>query len=172
MSMSGTRGNSRNRTGTDRGDTGAARTRDLSIDESIAQLMRSLARDFTRALERRLAGHDITIGMWFPLRILWERDGIDQHELQKMLGRAQPTIASAMDKLEQRGLVVRRRSQNDGRRFSVHLTKRGRALKQEVLHFATEVQEIALEKVSPGEVELLLDIFTRIRRSLLKDSVS
>ena len=36
---------------------------ELSIDQSIAQLMRSLARDFTRALERRLASHDVTIGM-------------------------------------------------------------------------------------------------------------
>jgi len=158
--------------GADRGDRQAGRPHDLSMDESIAQLMRGLARDFTRALERRLAGHDITIGMWFPLRILWERDGIDQHELQKMLGQAQPTIASAMDKLEKRGLVVRRRSQNDGRRFSVHLTDEGRALKREVLHFATEVQDLALENVTPGELEQLLDVFSRIKRSLLKDHVS
>ena len=142
---------------------------DLSIDESIAQLMRSLARDFTRALERRLASHDITIGMWFPLRILWERDGIDQHELQRLLGQAQPTIVNAMVRLEKRGLIERRRSQNDGRRISIHLTAKGRELKHEVLHFAAEVQNTALAEVSRNEVDQLVDIFSRIRRSLTKD---
>ena len=142
---------------------------DLSIDESIAQLMRSLARDFTRALERRLASHDITIGMWFPLRILWERDGIDQHELQRLLGQAQPTIVNAMVRLEKRGLIERRRSQNDGRRISIHLTAKGRKLKHEVLHFAAEVQNTALAEVSRNEVDQLVDIFSRIRRSLTKD---
>jgi len=142
---------------------------DLSIDESIAQLMRSLARDFTRALERRLASHDITIGMWFPLRILWERDGIDQHELQRLLGQAQPTIVNAMVRLEKRGLIERRRSQNDGRRISIHLTAKGRKLKREVLHFAAEVQNTALAEVSRNEVDQLVDIFSRIRRSLTKD---
>ena len=146
-------------------------SQDLSISESIAQLMRGLARDFTQALERRLAGHDITIGMWFPLRVLWEHDGIDQHELQKLLGQAQPTIVNAVERLEKRGLVKRRRSQNDGRRFSVHLTAKGKALQHEVLHFASEVQSIALEEVSPEEFDQLLDIFSRIRRSLMKDRI-
>jgi DNA-binding MarR family transcriptional regulator len=142
---------------------------DLSIDQSIAQLMRSLARDFTRALERRLASHDVTIGMWFPLRYLWEHDGIDQHELQKLLGQAQPTIVNAMERLEKRGLIERRRSLKDGRRISVHLTSKGQALKHDVLHFATEVQNTALQEVSEDEFGQLLDIFSRIKRSLLKD---
>jgi DNA-binding MarR family transcriptional regulator len=142
---------------------------DLSIDQSIAQLMRSLARDFTRALERRLASHDVTIGMWFPLRNLWEHDGIDQHELQKLLGQAQPTIVNAMERLEKRGLIERRRSLKDGRRISVHLTSKGQALKHDVLHFATEVQNTALQEVSEDEFGQLLDIFSRIKRSLLKD---
>jgi DNA-binding MarR family transcriptional regulator len=145
---------------------------ELSIDESVAQLMRSLARDFTRALERRLASHDITIGLWFPLRILWEQDGIDQHELQRLLGQAQPTIVNAMERLEKRGLIERRKSKNDGRRISIHLTPGGQALKHEVLHFAAEVQNTALENVSPDEVDQLLDIFLRIRRSLMRDRVS
>jgi len=144
---------------------------ELSIDQSIAQLMRSLARDFTRALERRLASHDVTIGMWFPLRILWEHDGIDQHELQKLLGQAQPTIVNAMEQLEKRGLIERHRSQKDGRRISVHLTSKGQALKHDVLHFAAEVQNTALEEVSEDEFGQLLDIFLRIRRSLMKDRV-
>jgi DNA-binding MarR family transcriptional regulator len=144
---------------------------DLSIDQSIAQLMRSLARDFTRALERRLASHDITIGMWFPLRILWEHDGIDQHELQKLLGQAQPTIVKAMERLEKQGLIERYKSQKDGRRISVHLTGKGQALKHDVLHFATEVQDTALKEISQEEVRQLLDIFSRIKRSLMKDRV-
>jgi len=103
--------------------------------------------------------------------LLWEHDGIDQHELQKLLGQAQPTIVNAMEQLEKRGLIERHRSQKDGRRISVHLTSKGQALKHDVLHFAAEVQNTALEKVSEDEFGQLLDIFSRIRRSLMKDRV-
>jgi DNA-binding MarR family transcriptional regulator len=53
----------------------------------------------------------------------------------------------------------------------VHLTAKGKALQHEVLHFASEVQSIALEEVSPEEFDQLLDIFSRIRRSLMKDRI-
>ena len=57
-------------------------------------------------------------------------------------------IVKAMERLEERELIERSRSQKDGRRISVHLTCKGKTLKNDVIHFATEVQNIALEDVS------------------------
>ncbi len=138
----------------------------LSLSESVAAIMRSLARDYTRALERRIAAHNVTVSMWFPLRILWEEDGITQNEIQQRLGLAQPTLTIALERLERRGLIVRQRSETDRRKIRVRLTREGIVLKDEVLHYADEVQAIATKNVSKGELDMLYRVFAKMRESL------
>ena len=138
----------------------------LTLDESVAQQMRVIARGFTRALEKKLAAHNVTSGMWFPLRLLWQEDGQLQHKLQKQLGTAQPTLVSALDRLEKHGLIRRERSETDRRHVHIFLTPAGKRLEKKVLHYADEIQEIALRDVSQAEHRAMMDIFTRIKASL------
>ena len=128
--------------------------------------MRSLARDYTRALERRIVAHNVTVSMWFPLRILWEEEGITQNEIQQRLGLAQPTLTIALERLQRRGLIVRERSESDRRKICVRLTREGANLKKEILHYADEVQAIATKNVSSEELDMLYRIFAKMRESL------
>ncbi|RWA47713.1 hypothetical protein AU476_33865 [Cupriavidus sp. UYMSc13B] len=50
--------------------------------------MKDATRFFLRALQHRLSQHDVQLGHWTFLRILWERDGITKRE------RARPTASS------------------------------------------------------------------------------
>ena len=128
--------------------------------------MRALARDYTRALERRLAAHNITISMWFPLRILWEEDGITQNDIRERLALSQPTLAVALDRLARRGLIDRVRSEIDRRRIHIYLTQEGTDLKKHILRYADEVQAIATERVTERELSTLYKIFSKMRASL------
>ena len=141
----------------------------LALSESIAPLMRGLARECTQALETRLAAHNVTSGMWFPLRVLWEHDGILQHQLQKELGTAQPTLVAALDRLERRGLISRRRNKKDKRHVHVHLTKRGKELEGEIHHYADEVQDMITANVTKGELDTLFKVIDKMKRALAKD---
>jgi DNA-binding MarR family transcriptional regulator len=141
----------------------------ISLSESIAVLMRGLSRQCTQALESRLSAHNVTSGMWFPLRVLWEHDGILQHELQKQLGTAQPTLVAALDRLERRGLITRRRSKRDKRHVHVHLTKRGRGLEEEILHYADDIQSIITENVSNSELKTMHAVIEKMKSALDQD---
>ncbi len=141
----------------------------LKLSDSIAAIMRNLARDYTRTLERRLAAHNITVSMWFPLRILWEEDGITQNEIQLRLGLAQPTLTTALDRLERRGLIERHRSTSDRRRVHIHLTREGKDLEDEILHYAEEVQAIATMNVTKRELDTLERVFKKMRTALDED---
>lgn len=142
------------------------KTSGLSLTESVAANMRSLARDYTRALERRLAAHNVTISMWFPLRILWEEDGITQNDIREQLALSQPTLAVALDRLERRGLIDRERSEIDRRRIHIYLTREGKDLKKQILRYADEVQSIATESVTERELTTLYKIFSKMRAAL------
>ena len=128
--------------------------------------MRTLARDFTSSLERRLTAHAVTVSMWFPLRILWEEDGITQNEIQQRLGLAQPTLVIALDRLEKRGLVERQRSATDRRKIHIYLTQEGIDLEKEILHYADEIQAIATKNITEQELDILYGIFAKMRQAL------
>lgn len=141
----------------------------LAIEESIAFLMKGLYRDFAKALERRLSAHNINIGMWDPLRLLWMEDGQFQHELQKKVGIAQPTLVTALDRLEKRGFITRQRSDLDKRHVNIFLTQVGKDLEKEILHYADEIQDIATQGVSAVEHAKLLKTLGKLRKSLDDD---
>lgn len=141
----------------------------LAPEESIAFLMKTLYRDFAKALERRLSVHNINIGMWDPLRLLWIEDGQFQHELQKKIGIAQPTLVTALDRLEKRGFIIRKRCQKDKRHVNIFLTPAGRDLEKEILHYADEIQSIATRHITPDEHSYLLKTLGKLKESLHED---
>ncbi len=142
----------------------------LATEESIAFLMKGLSREFAKALERRLSAHNINIGMWDPLRFLWKEDGQFQHELQKKVGVAQPTLVTALDRLEKRGFITRRRSEKDKRHVTIFLTAAGKSLEKEILHYADEIQDIAEQNMTANEHSTLLKLFQKLHESLEEDS--
>ena len=50
-------------------------------NDRLAHLVRDTARAYTRALQARLAQHQVPFGHWAFLRILWHSDGLTQREL-------------------------------------------------------------------------------------------
>lgn len=144
----------------------------LAPEESIAFLMKGLYRDFTRALECRLSTHNINIGMWYPLRLLWIEDGQFQHELQKKVGIAQPTLVAALDRLEDRGFINRRRSSIDKRHVNIFLTPAGKNLEKDILHYADEIQTIATQNMSTTEQKNLIKTIGKMHGALEQDFIS
>lgn len=141
-----------------------------SLDESMGYLVRKTHFAFTANLATRLSQHDISISMWFFLRLLWEQDGVTQGELTAKLGLTAPTTVSAIDNLERRGLVVRRRNEADRRKTNVYLTKSGRALEAKLIYHATAVNQVALESLSDAEIKLLASLLHRMSDSLKRDT--
>jgi DNA-binding MarR family transcriptional regulator len=142
---------------------------EFMLSKSTGYLVRKTFRNYSRALEMRIREHDLTISMWFFLRLLWEGDGQTQKELGDELGLVQPTTVSAMDMLERHGLIDRIRNSKDRRRINIFLTAKGHALKKQMLPFADEVNKIALENVSVAELKTLWSVLDKINRSLLDD---
>jgi MarR family transcriptional regulator, organic hydroperoxide resistance regulator len=136
------------------------------LNDSAGYLVRRAYRAFTRALEQRLAAHDVSISMWFFLRLLWLEDGKTQKALSEELGLSQPTTVPAIDNLEKRGFVERRRNTADRRKSNVFLTPAGRALEIVLVPYVTEVNGIALDGLSPQEQILARQLLVRMIGSL------
>jgi DNA-binding MarR family transcriptional regulator len=78
----------------------------------------------------------------------------------------EPTTLSAILIMEKKGLVRRVRNRNDRRKWHIHLTPKGRALKSKLLPLAREVVDTAVQNLSRSEVAQLLKNLADVQNSL------
>jgi DNA-binding MarR family transcriptional regulator len=140
-------------------------------EESIANLVRLCARGFNRALQIRLAQHNIGFGQWVFLRILWRGDGLTQRELSELAALTEPTTHTALLRMEREKLVVRRNEAGNRRKQYVYLTPRGRELETTLSPLAAAVSDLSVSGVSRTDLRHLREMLVAIVENLNEDEL-
>lgn len=81
------------------------------INEGAAYLIRLAYLALRRLLQKDLAAHQVTIGVWYYLWALWEKDGLNQRELSERTGIREANTTVVLRMMERDGLV--RRAQHE-----------------------------------------------------------
>ncbi len=121
-------------------------------EDRMAHLVKDATRSFLRALQQRLARHDVALGHWTFLRILWERDGLTKRELSIEAGVAEPTTFTALRAMETLGYVRLEQRPDNRKNVYVFLTPEGRKLKRQLVPLAEEVNAMATRGVPEADV--------------------
>ncbi|MGO4329924.1 MarR family winged helix-turn-helix transcriptional regulator [Cupriavidus sp. 2TAF22] len=137
--------------------------------ERLAHLVKDGARAFIRALQMRLAEHQVSYGHWVILRILWTNDGLSQRELSDLAGVTEPTTFTAVKALEALGYVERTHLPGNKKNIHVFLTRSGKALERKLVPLAEEVNDIAIQGVSAAEVAAARKVLMAVIRNLAQD---
>jgi len=141
-------------------------------NDRLAHLVKDATRALVRALQVRLTEHKVSFGHWAFLRILWEREGLTQRELSEHAGVMEPTTFSALKAMERLGYVVRRRTANNRKKIYVHLTPKGRQLKEKLVPLAEAVNKIAIRNVSREDVATTREVLLSIISNLARDEIA
>ena len=143
--------------------------REAVPNDRLAHLVKDATRALLRALQMRLTAHDVSLGHWTFLRILWEQDGLTQRELSDQAGVMEPTTFSAVNAMEKLGYVVRRQMPENRKKVFVFLTPRGRLLKEKLVPLAEEVNRVAVAGVPPEHIAATRDTLLAIIENLARD---
>jgi MarR family transcriptional regulator, organic hydroperoxide resistance regulator len=101
----------------------------LDLDRQLCFALYRAQRALTRAYGPLLEPLGVTYPQYLVLLALWEHDGIPVHELGGCLALDSGTLTPLLKRLEERGLVERRRGTADERVVHIVLTDAGRALR-------------------------------------------
>ena len=123
-----------------------------------------------RALQVRLAFHDVPFGHWTFLRILWQHDGLTQRALSREAGVMEPTTHAALTAMEALGYVVRRKLPDTRRNVHVFRPARGRALQGTLVPLAKEVNRIAAKGVAAADLLATRRTLLAIIANLARDA--
>ncbi|MGA8033699.1 MAG: MarR family transcriptional regulator [Casimicrobiaceae bacterium] len=138
-------------------------------EDRLAHLVKHAMRALDRALQSRLARHDVALGHWVFLRVLWEGDGLTQRQLSREAGVMEPTTFAAMKSMEQRGYVVRRQLAGNRRNVHVFLTPKGRAMERVLVPLALQANAIAVRGVPERNVATTRRTLLAMLRNLAED---
>ena len=146
------------------------RVGDLDLDDSVGYQVRMTNRAFQTRLRERIEPFGVSSGMWYFLRLLWQKDGQTQRELSRRIGLMDPTAFIALSSMERRGLVTRIKDRADRRKISVLLTEHAKALRDQMLPLAHEINAEGLRSLTQKEIKTLLGLLKRIEADLLANS--
>jgi DNA-binding MarR family transcriptional regulator len=148
--------------------------REAIPNDRLAHLVRTASRCLSRSLQLRLAEHDVSIGHWIFLRVLWESDGLTQRALSEQAGLMESTTFSALKAMTALGYVTRRArggdaGPDDRKKGLIFLTQQGRALKKKLVPLAEEVNDVAIAGADPADVAAARRVMLSIIGNLVAD---
>jgi MarR family transcriptional regulator, organic hydroperoxide resistance regulator len=107
----------------------------------LARAHRAYAATLLRAM-------DLHPGQELLLMHLLDRDGQSQSELLECLGVDHSTISKALRRMQDAGLVVREPAAHDRRVMVVHLTDKGRAMREPIAALWQALEETSVRTLS------------------------
>lgn len=104
----------------------------LKLENQLCFPVYAASRLITRAYQPFLDKLGITYPQYLVLLVLWERDGLPVNDIARRLILNTNTITPLLKRMEQHGLIQRKRSEEDERKVIVQLTSNGIQLKEKV----------------------------------------
>ncbi len=138
------------------------------LDIDIRLIFAILNGKVSAAINRKLirnfhsAGMDITPEQWTVLLYLWEQDGVTQQQLCNATFKDKPSMTRLIDNMEKVNLVVRIASKKDRRTNLVHLTKKGREMKEKSQYIAIKTLKEALHGLGTEELRTSQEVLRKV----------
>lgn len=135
--------------------------------DSLGFLLNDVARLIRRRFDERARAVGATRAQWKTLFVLSRNEGLNQGALADLLEVEPITLGRMIDRLEDAGLVERRRDPNDRRAWRIHLTEAARPKIAQLQALANDMFDDALVGISGRERDQLAALLNQIRDNLL-----
>jgi DNA-binding MarR family transcriptional regulator len=116
---------------------------------AIFQLARA-HRAYAAAMLREM---DLQLGQELLLMQLLDRDGQTQSELLDSVGLDQSTVSKSLRRMQDAGLLIRKPAAHDRRIMVVHLTDKGRAMREPLAAMWQALEEASARDLSAQQAE-------------------
>lgn len=126
-----------------------------SLDSELTWLLHRAAQHMHNATGEQAEKHGLTLREYIVLSALDKTPGLTQGELGKTLSLDKTTLMSQLDRLERRGLVVRRSAPGDRRLRIPEITESGEALRATVAEASAAVEASVLDGFSQDHIASL-----------------
>ena len=113
----------------------------LKLENQLCFPLYACAKEIVRKYKPFLDELDLTYTQYIAMMALWEHKVLTINQLGKLLYLDSGTLTPMLKKMEQAGLLVRRRSETDERSVVINLTPKGVALREQAVNIPDEMAQ-------------------------------
>lgn len=103
------------------------------------------------------------------LYVLWQQDNLAIIELSQRTGLAKTTLTSMLDRMEERGFLVRKIDSQDRRQFRIVLTEKSKKLNEKYNQVSDRMSELFYQGFEDQEIILFEERLQRILKNLKEE---
>ena len=125
------------------------------LTETLPFMMYTIGNHLAQAFSAELSERDLSLSMYRVLAALLEREDQRLSDLSDMIHVEISTLSRLIGAMKKRGLVSRRRQQNDERSVRINLTPEGRKLVDTLIPRAQYYENLAVRTLKRSDVAAL-----------------
>jgi DNA-binding MarR family transcriptional regulator len=126
------------------------------------------------SLTRRVDGHmqplELTGMQWEPVLLVWLKRADTVAALARVSQVGVPSMTRMLDRLEQKDLLRRERSETDRRVVNLHLTAKGKKVANKIWPIVVEGMHVHLDGFKKEELNQLSDLLGRMLANGARDA--
>ena len=123
---------------------------EFKLDNQLCFRLYTASRLLTQAYHPLLSEQGLTYPQYLVLLVLWEKDAQPVNDIAKRLYLETNTVTPLLQRMEQEGILVRKKGEKDARQMIVSLTEKGKKLKKKLADVpATVGSAVLCESVTP-----------------------
>jgi DNA-binding MarR family transcriptional regulator len=136
------------------------------MTDTFGFLLSDTARLLRRRFDERARQHGATRAQWKALLGISRHEGINQGGLADLLEVEPITLCRMVDRMEDAGLVQRRRDPKDRRAWQLFLTDKAHPILEELRATAAELTGQALRGIPQTKIDEVTETLNHIRENL------
>ena len=136
------------------------------MTETLGFSLNEISRLMRRRFDARARAIGVTRAQWHTLFMVSRNEGVNQGGLAELMEVEPITACRMIDRLEEAGLLERRRDPKDRRMWRIYLTESARPLLARLKTIGADVTEQALRGIAEPDRERLTGLLSDIRANL------
>jgi len=141
-----------------------------ALDEDFLFLLYDVARTMRTRADQRARTRGMTRAQWVILARLERQPGLTQNEMAAIVEVEPITIARLVDRLEARGLVVRKADPKDRRVWRLHLTSAAAPILREIAKYRAEINQLITGGMAAATQKILRDGLLQMKANLAAEA--
>lgn len=136
----------------------------------ICRQVKQLASSLVRRVDRHMQPLELTGMQWEPVLMLWLKRADTVAGLARFSQVGFATMSRMLDRLEEKELLRRERSETDRRVVHLHLTPKGKKVANKIWPIVVEGMHVHLEGFKKEELNRLNDLLGRALANGVRDA--
>ena len=132
----------------------------LLLENHLCFPLYACSRETIKLYKPYLSKLDLTYTQYVAMLVIWERQQLTSRELGRKLHLDSGTLTPLLKKLENKGLLERKRYEDDERNLLITVTEAGMALREKAVHIPSEL--VKHVNLTPEEASTLYHLLYKL----------